>query len=322
MISAIHVAVIGAGPAGLSAALWLKNLGMVPVIFEKSGAVGGMQNLNFLHNNWILGQTEATGTHIAATFHRHIVSNDIALYQHTVLTSIVQSDDHYTITYRIDGCENTFVCAAIILANGTRHVGREILLASLTSPLPCDHIIEGPYAFLNIDQLREQTVLIIGAGDNAFENALLLLNQHCQVVMVSRSEPRARPQFLNPVIQHQRFVLWKQASVAQIEACGDALSVTIDIGSRKQHAIIVNRLHILAGYHPNTDTVSDLIASGLGKTLDQDDKQFLVVDDAGRTSITHIYAAGDICNRQFPCVVSAVSSGALAAKTISRDFAQ
>jgi NADPH-dependent glutamate synthase beta chain and related oxidoreductases len=50
-----RVAVIGAGPAGLSAALWLHLLGLAPTLFERETDPGGMLRFNFLTNEWVLG---------------------------------------------------------------------------------------------------------------------------------------------------------------------------------------------------------------------------------------------------------------------------
>ena len=51
------ICVIGGGPAGLSCALWLKYLGMSPIILEKNDKIGGLQHSNYYQNSWYIGIT-------------------------------------------------------------------------------------------------------------------------------------------------------------------------------------------------------------------------------------------------------------------------
>ncbi len=315
-MKSLRVAVIGGGPAGLSAALWLKNLGATPTVIEKEAKTGGMQNFNFLTNDWVLGQSNMTGVAVADNFYQHILAEDIDLRLQSQVVNFFVEDSEYHL-----GFENgdKVVCDAIILANGTRYVGREILpenleLAASRSP----HIIEGPHAFVDIEACRQQRIVIIGAGDNAFENALMLLQLDCHVMMVSRSVPKAQKRFVDQVMEHSAFTLFDQTVVTGIELLGEQLQVSLS--NHSNDVLLADRLHILAGYQSNLNNIATLIEQGVKKKFRSDDNQFLLVDESGRTSIDHIYAAGDICNTHFPCVVSAVASGALAAKTLTEDL--
>lgn len=315
-MSDVRVAVIGAGPAGLSAALWLKNLGFTPVVIEKLSATGGMQNFNFLTNDWVLGQVGATGVDIAKNFDQHIAKENIDLRLNHSIAAIATVDNGFCLAFDVG--EGLSV-QAIVLASGTRYVDKEILSAGADiDHIDPRYIMEGPHAFLGLEKCSGQHVVIIGAGDNAFENALLLLDQGSRVTMVARSIPKAQTRFLEKVLDHARFSLLEHSTVTHLVEKDNQLMITIGLGGRRLQA---DRLHILAGYRSNADTLSHLLTSGLGQTLACDGDGFLQVDVGGRTNIASVYAAGDVCNTQFPCVVSAVASGALAAKTISQDFA-
>ena len=193
-----------------------------------------------------------------------------------------------------------------------------------------DDVIEGPYAFLDVERHKNKRVLIVGAGDNAFENAAMLLQQGCQVTIIARSAPSARSQFVDEVAVHPQSTIIDGASIMSVKKINPT-EIEIDIRSNdssKNHplvsknksTLVVNQIHILAGYCSNAGTVNSLMLSGVGESLDCDSNQFLLVDRLGRTNVSHIYAAGDVCNTDFPCVVSAVASGALAAKTASQDL--
>jgi len=340
------IAIIGAGPAGLSAALWLKNLGLTPIVIEREAKTGGMQNFNFLHNDWVLGQLAPTGLNMADSFDQHVKERAVDIRLQCEIDSIVPSDnggffiglkkfvgtgESIAISQKNpqrDDQKNTISCDGIILANGTRYLGKDIMSrVQGIDQLAHNDIIEGPYAFANIERHKNKHVLIVGAGDNAFENAAMLLQQGCQVTVVARSTPKARSQFVDEVIKHPEATVMKNSSVISVKKKHTSeIEVTLSVGDSLQkksvipHDVVVDQIHILAGYCSNADTVSSLMLSGVGESLSCDDNQFLLIDRLGRTNVARVYAAGDVCNTDFPCVVSAVASGALAAKTISQDL--
>ena len=315
-MTSFSVAIIGAGPAGLSAALWAKNLGLSPVIIEKELIAGGMQNFNFLENDWVLGLPEMTGVEIGQTLYRHVQQKNIPLLFSRTIEAINKDSDDFIIEFE---SQEDIRCQAIIIATGTRYIGKEILQNVKGITADSSFVIEGPYAFLNMDDLRGQSVGIIGGGDNAFENALMLLERNCRVTMVTRSEPRAQQKFLDKVISHSSFTLHQNTRVVGcLHSSDDCLNWQLQLATGD--LVTINRLHILAGYQPNSGELTSILYSGLGKRLSSDDQHFLIVDESLRTNISGVYAAGDICCRDFPSVVSALSAGAKVAKVLVTDL--
>ncbi len=319
------VVVIGGGPAGLSAALWLKNLGFMPVVLEKEPRTGGMQNFNFLPNDWVLGQLDSTGVGIAKHFQQHIDSESIEVHVGCELVYMQPvnnvSDTGFDISVTINGESQVITCRAIILANGTRYRGRDVLACDGLDAVAEKYIVEGPYCFNDIESLDSQRIVIVGAGDNAFENALMLLEKNCQVFMVSRSIPKAQTKFTDKVIGHPNFSLFESSKITSVSVVNSAKNreshrLSVSFGQKE---LLVDKIHVLAGYQPNSEEMCSIISSGIGQSLQCDQQGFVIVDESNRTNIPNIYAAGDICNKQFPCVVTALSGGALAAKTISQD---
>lgn len=327
------IAVIGAGPAGLSASLWLKNLGLTPVVIERESLTGGMQNVNFLKNDWVLGQVDTSGLSMAECYRQHIENKSIDIHLQTDISAISRANkDKFLLSLEKNNKKSSLECEGMLIASGTRYVDQTILSQQVRR-VAGECIIEGPYAFVDIEKQQNKKILIVGAGDNAFENADMLLQQGCSVVVIARSVPRTQRKFLDRVQGHPRATVVENATLCAAEksqqggAKTETLTLTINYqspsSSTEQHKLIVvavDRIHILAGYQANTDSLRPLISSGLDEFLACDQNQFLQVDRWGRTNISRIYAAGDICNTDFPCVVSAISSGALAAKTISQDL--
>ncbi|MGS2717135.1 NAD(P)/FAD-dependent oxidoreductase [Eionea flava] len=325
------IAIIGAGPAGLSAALWLNNLGLTPIILEQGVATGGMLNVNFLSNDWVLGQTDVTGPEMAARYDQHISEKAIDLRVQTQLHSMTRdTSGNFCLTLRSsktadDNALSTLECAGVLIATGTRYVDKHIFPDTILD-IAAPYIIEGPYAFVDIEQQKSKTVVVVGAGDNAFENASMLLEQGCRVIVVARSTPRAQRKFMDKVAGHEKATIIEHATLASTSRLNGQLNVQLSVRSEKSdrcsfvEITAVDTIHLLAGYRPNSESLIACIAEGLGENLSCDEQYFLQVDQCGRTNIAGIYAAGDICNTGFPSVVSAVSGGALAAKIMSQDI--
>lgn len=310
------IGILGAGPAGLSAALWLKNLGFAPWIADPEMRSGGMQNLNFLQNDWVLGQRDVTGPQLTERFVDHVRSLDIPVLGGCQPERIVRTSIGFSVTLvGSEGGRHQTECASLLLATGTRFRGAEVLAGvSGLETLPAGHVIYGPYAFADLDACRGQRLLIVGGGDNAFENARLLRDSAQSIDLVLRSPPRAQQALRDAVAGAVR--VHQPGSVAALVPAGKAVCATLNAGGRTLD-IEIDRIHVLAGYEPNTTFLASVFPEA---AFCLDRYGYLETDAAGRTGVAGVYAAGDICNPAFPSVVAALAQGARAAKTIELDL--
>ena len=311
--------IIGGGPAGLSAGLWLRNLGLEPVIAEKEAALGGALRLNFLENAWILGQPGKTGSQLAEDYSDHVRRMDLDCRTACSPIAIQPGNPGWRVILDQEGERITASFAAIVMATGTRFRGAE-LLAGIPGfeSLPSDRVAFGPFAFKDMDTLGGMHVAIVGGGDNAFENARFLLDRGARVTLLVRSSPRAQRQLLDSVLQRPDFRLLQSA---RLVGCGHGLggiALEVEQGGSVS-TLLADRLHVLAGYEPNTGFLDALFVAGTPRP-DCDSSGYLLTDSWGRTASPGIYAAGDVCNREFPSVVSALSGGARVAKAIEADL--
>jgi thioredoxin reductase len=315
-----NIVIFGAGPAGLSAALWLRNLGFVPLVVEAEACPGGLQNLNFLTNDWVLGQTGQTGPMLAARFVDHAQSAGIALRIGVRPVAVAGGAGDFQVVLD-DGTQIT--CAAILVATGTRYRADEVLadVAGIEG-VPPGRIVYGPYAFADLASLAGRRVLIVGGGDNAFENVRLLAPTAIMVHLVVRGRPRAQRTLAEAValeVARGRCRLCSETHVTAVKELANSLRVVLH-GSFGSEEVVVDRMHVLAGYEPNTAFLDRVFADGLATALACDGQGYLLADADGRSRCAGIYAAGDVCNPVFPSVVSAVADGARAAKTIEMDL--
>jgi thioredoxin reductase len=314
-----RIVILGAGPAGLSAALWLRNLGFEPYVIETTARAGGLQNLNFLANDWVLGQTGQTGPMLAARFVDHAAAVGIAVHTGSRLKRLDGVPGRFRAV--LDGAD-AIECGALLIATGTRFRGEEVLAdVDGVRDLAPGRIAYGPYAFDDLAALAGQRVLIIGGGDNAYENARLLASHAAMVFLALRSRPRAQQALVAAVAAAQaagHCSILQSARVRKMVESGSGVEVTVDTPANVDR-ITVDRIHVLAGYEPNTGFLVDTLPRELYAAVRFDAQGYLMTDGASRTGALGIYAAGDVCNPHFPSVVSAVAQGALAARTIEMD---
>jgi thioredoxin reductase len=313
------IVVLGAGPAGLSAALWLRNLGFDPRVVETDFRVGGLQNLNFLANDWVLGQTGQTGPMLAARFADHARDAGVAILASRRPVALAGKAGGFHMRLD-DGAE--IACAAIVIATGTRYRAEEVLAGvdGLADVAP-GRIAYGPYAFADLAALDGKRVLIVGGGDNAFENARLLAPKAAMVHLAMRSAPRAQQGLaaaVAAVVAAGHCRVLEAARIRVLREGTAGLEATLTIGESVE-SMVVDRVHVLAGYEPNTAFIHQVFPQALQTSMRFDPQGYLIVDAAGRIGAPGIYAAGDVCNPAFPSVVSAIAQGALVAKTVEMD---
>ena len=313
------IVILGAGPAGLSAALWLHNLGFEPRVVDTGARAGGLQNLNFLANDWVLGQTGQTGPMLAQRFVDHARSAGVPLL--TGIRPLQISGTAGDFRVRFDSGDE-IGCTALLIATGTRYRAEEVLanVAGIAG-IAADRFAFGPYAFAELDTLAGKRVLIVGGGDNAFENARLLAPRASMTYLAVRDRPRAQQGLAAAVAAEcatGRCRLLSPAVLLVAREDANGVAVTLAVAGAEQ-CVTVDRINVLAGYEPNTAFIGKVLPPALAVSLRFDAQRYLQVDVAGRTGVAGIYAAGDVCNPAFPSVVSAIAQGALVAKTIEMD---
>lgn len=317
----MRIGIFGGGPAGLSAALWLRNFGFRPWVAEAGGRPGGMQNLNFLANDWVLGQRGKTGIEIAADFVSHLDEAGVPIYCGVSAQSVEGQAGEFRVQLACtDGSRRSEQCAAILIATGTRFREAEVLSAVPGfASVPSRHLVYGPYAFADLDACAGRRVLIVGGGDNAFENARLLLTVGATVDMALRSPARAQAAQRDPVLTAQaaeRCRIHQPTRIVALVPQDDGVAVTLAGAADTR---VVDRIHVLAGYTPNTGFLTTAFGAEAA-ALALDGAGYLQGDADGRTGLRGVYSAGDVCNPAFPSVVSALAQGARAAKAIEFDL--
>ena len=292
-MSALDLLVIGAGPAGVSAALWARSLDLSVRVLEAGAAAGGqLHQIHFEPVNFA-GSAAGAGPALAARLADQLEAcgADVRFGVRVVLLEPA--------------------AAAVRDAAGERHEARAVLIATgarrRTLDVPGERELEGRGVSYSATQDRErftgEDVLVVGGGDAAYENALLLAEVDCRVTLAVRGLPRARPRFREQVGRDRRIEVLEQTRVAAI--AGEERVATVRLEGRDgAWDLPVAGVVIKAGIVPNTEWCRDAV--------ELDDQGWIRVDDRHGTSHPRVWAVGD-ATRPEPLGLSvATGQGAMA----------
>jgi thioredoxin reductase (NADPH) len=169
------VIIVGCGPAGIAAAIQLKRSGLEPVVFERQRIGGLLVNAHLVEN--YPGFAEGiTGLDLAGRMERHFREYGIDLLMGEVINADLSEG-----LFSVRTPENEMTCKALVVASGTRP--RLIPSLEIAAPI-ADRIL---YEIHPIRGVRGRRIVIVGAGDAAFDYALSL-EAHNDVVILNRSD--------------------------------------------------------------------------------------------------------------------------------------
>lgn len=295
------VIIIGAGPAGLSAAFWCDELGLDTLVLEQAEQIGGQLHRVYNPIKNYLGVKTRNGAELLELFSRDVDDADFDLWTGTVIDSIDLRAKRISLR-----SGEVLQAISIIIATGVRP--REL-------GIPGEKEFTGKGLIESGARDRElfagKDVCVVGGGDAAVENALLLGESCATVTLVHRGKKlRARREFAERVQPNHRITVFTESVVTRI--MGDTEVEAVEIhrkGGLKPFQLAVRGVLIRIGVEPNTELFRD--------QLQVDEHGYVGVNSEQETSVPMVFAVGDVSNRLAPTISSATGAGATAAKVIS-----
>jgi thioredoxin reductase (NADPH) len=296
------VAILGAGPAGLTAAIYAARSGLRSVIFEKAN-VGGQISITPVVENYPGFQKIAGKTLV------EMMAQQAASYAPILQGVGVQGLKKKDSLFELDTNRGGYTARAVIIATGVnpkaldapgekRLAGRGVSYCAT-----CDG-----YLFKD-----GRSVIVIGGGNSALTDALYLDSIGAHVTVVHRRDQfRAEERLQQSLFQRNIPVVWN-TSVVEIK--GDKVVDRVrvkDLKTGETREMKVEGVFLAIGYQPYNE-----IAEKLGLELDAEG--YIRVDDRQRTSMPFVYAAGDITGGEKQIAVAA-GQGSIAAITAFEDL--
>ena len=284
----IEIAIIGAGPAGIAAAIQCHRQGIDFILFEQA-LVGGLLNNAHLVENYPGFPAGIAGRFLIDKFSRQL--SNLAV---PVINEQVTQIDFRNNAFSIMTDSETRQAQYLILATGTKPVTTELsILQSLNGRVL--------YEIIEIIKVTGQQIVIIGAGDAAFDYALnlgqrnhvIILNRSDQIKCLSLLEKRANANDNIKYLENISVIGAEKTPAGQIKiACiqsGDNISIYADY------------LVFAIGRDPNDACLSPKLRSCQKQMIEK-----------GR-----LYLAGDIANGRYRQTAIAVADGIRAALQIN-----
>ncbi len=295
------VIIIGAGPAGLSAAYWCDELGLDTLVLENTDRLGGqlLQVYNPIDN--YLGLKVANGLELSRLFTAGVEAAEFDLWTGVAIDSINLKAKRISLR-----SGEQLQAISIIIATGVR---RRRLGIPGESEFEHKGIIES--AARDRDLFGGKDVCVVGGGDAAAENALLLAEVCPTVTLVHRGKKlRARRTFTEQLQSNHCLTIFLESRVTRIlgEENVEAVEIVRKEGI-KPFQMAVRGVVIRIGVEPNTELFLE--------QLPLDDNGYIIVNGEHETSLANVFAIGDVSNPLGPTISGACGSGATAAKVIA-----
>lgn len=306
----MRVAILGAGPAGMSCANACLSYGLKPLVIEANDHVGGTQRSNFHPNLWMLGYPDETGEEMTRRLAAHFLKLDVTLYRSTRARSVEPAGDGFVLRLATPEGEVTEHARAIVLATGMRPRATPSLEALAAESR---RVIIGPLSEAIRDRVRNNRVLILGGGDNALDHALFLAERGNTVRVCTRARFAARKPFQTACAARPEIELKDHCIPSRLAVEADQI-----VAEWGRIRVRYDWLLVMYGYRPNIE-VLDAFADEIRPAITV--SGHIHVDGWQHTSVPGIYAAGDLTDSPQPSVPTAIAQGLAAAKAIERDLA-
>lgn len=294
--SSYDVIIIGAGPSGLTAAIYLKRAGIEPLILE-ANAPGGTLNKTHKIENYP-GYTDKDGTTLAFRMYSQALELDVPFKTEKVI-NIKEKDDSYDVTTNNEVYNAKYIIIStgktprkLNAVNAEKFEGKGISYCAI-----CDGAL-----------YKNKTVAVIGGGNSAMEATSYMSDIAKHVYVINRSNVLRAEEKEKNILENKNVEVIYDVKVTEI--IGDQIIEKIKLDNDKE--LNVSAVFVCIGQDSNVSYYQNLKL----KT----DNQGIIVDNDMKTSSDHVYACGDAISKKLYQVVTAVSEGAIAATSIIKQI--
>lgn len=286
--------IIGAGPAGMTAALYAARSNLKVALIEGGLPGGQMNNTSDIEN--YPGYANISGPELAEKMFEPLENLGV---EH--LYGFVKDIENHDDVKKVITDDEEFETRTVIVATGSKHrllgvPGEEELNSRGVSYCA---VCDGAF-------FRDQDLLVVGGGDSAVEEAIFLTQFAKSVTIVHRrDELRAQRVLQDRAFANDKINFIWDSVVKEIKGENRVESVVIENVKTNQvteHAF--GGVFIYVGLDPVSDFTKDLQI--------QDESGWIVTDDHMKTSVAGVFAVGDVRQKNLRQVTTAVGDGAIA----------
>ncbi len=292
--------IVGAGPAGITAALYLARSGCSVLLFEQL-TPGGQVLLTEKLENYPGYPSGIKGYELADLFAAHLEGLAVERPEGEV-SSISGAAGDFTVMASAGSAE--YHARAVLVCSGARHrkLGLEKEDAFIGRGVSYCALCDGNF-------YRGQTVAVAGGGNAALEESLYLSNIAARVHLIHRrDEFRGLRVYQDRLAANDKVELHRSTVIESLEGEKELTGLRLkNVKTGAREHLPVSGLFIYVGFAPET--------AYLPEALERDSQGFIVTDTEMRTNVPGIFAAGDIRSKLCRQVITAAGDGATAAQS-------
>lgn len=288
--------IVGAGPAGMTAAIYLARSGRTCVILE-AGVPGGQVFINHLVENYPGFPEPIEGSKLAERMEKQVTRLGVEIRNSNVSTIKKDGDGFLVEGYNLNLKAKTVIFAAGSKPKPLGIPGEERLFGSGVSYCStCDGMF-----------FKGKDVVVVGGGNSALHGVEHLAHICSSVTLIHR-----RDEFRGDIVLVNRLKTMPNVkmflSTQPLEVVGEKRTEALrlkDIKTGKVHDLKCDAVFIYVGYQPQSEVVKDLCKL--------DDYGYILTDENMATSLPGLYAAGDVVKKPYRQMVTATYDGCVAA---------
>ncbi|MCF7912474.1 MAG: thioredoxin-disulfide reductase [Candidatus Cloacimonetes bacterium] len=290
------IAIIGSGPAGMSAAIYAARGGLKPIVFEK-GVLGGQITVTQEVENYPGFHKTLSGIELMDEMKKHADKFGTEICEEEVkgvgmqgLCKIIETD------------KKIYHAKTLIIATGAHP-------RKLNVPGEDKFYGKGVSYCATCDGFfyRDKVVAVVGGGDSAIEEAMFLTRFVKKVYIIHRrNELRAVQIIQDRAFENPKIEFVWNSEIQEVSGKDFVESITVYNKKEEKHFdLAVDGIFVYVGILPNNELIESRV--------ELDKQGFALVDDSMQTNIPGIFAAGDIVSKKLRQVITAASDGAIAA---------
>jgi len=285
------LAIIGAGPAGITAAVYAARKKMDPLVITKD--IGGQATLSGDIQNYT-GYQFITGPELAIKFEEHMRKFNFEIKENEEVKELISKKG----TFLVKTDKDNYQAKTVIVASGkrSRELGvtgeRKFRNKGLTYCATCD----GPL-------FAGRDVAVIGGGNSALDAALQLIKIANHIYIINITDNLTGDGIMREKIRVDNKVsIFNNSRVKEI--LGDSFVQAIKIEEGKEEKILaVQGIFVEIGLIPNSE---------FAPSLEKNERKEIIVNQQNETNIAGIFAAGDVTNVPEKQIIIAAGEGAKA----------
>ena len=285
--------IIGGGPAGLTAGIYAVRYGMDTVVLEKNVMPGQIAATDMVEN--YTGFTAISGPELMQRFKEHAETVGVKIESAEV--SSITSEDGKKVVVTDSG---TLGSKTVIIATGAnpKKLGipgeKEFMGKGVSYCATCD----APF-------YKGKTVIVVGGGESALTDALILSNVVKKVYIIHRRDKLRASRILQERVSRKPNIdiVWDTVPEEIQGKAGVENVILRNLKTRDVYTLQVDGVFVYIGIRPSTEFID----------VKKNSSGFILTNEKLETSIPGIYAAGDCRDTSIWQVVTAVADGAVAA---------